>query len=236
MSCDNGWFPSSTHAISQHRDNQPQSAEISPALCNNMMSTGLDLLETAETDCTKAALAIVEQLEKMSNGRHSAVPTCGLTATEACQRLLTILMCPCSEQADVALLVASGCISLMDMVYRSARAESDRGSGSLDMSSSSSSSDGPSIISHGSCEPDLLLWSRPQPSSSRSLARDGQSQVGDLSKVAKVILQFTDRYGQDTTKGGARWEHTTWVVAPVTALLRCRLQSVTHGVARHMVF
>lgn len=200
------------------------------------MSTGLDSPDTAETDCTKVALAIVEQLENMSKGRHSAAPTCGcsvLTATEACQRLLTILMCPCSERADVALLVVSGCISLMDMVHRSAGADPDRGSVSLDVSSSS---DGASIISHGSCEPDLLLWSRPQSSSSSSLARDGQSQVGDLSKIAKVILQFTDRYCQDTTKGGACWEHTTWIVAPVAALLRCQLHSVTHGVARRMVF
>lgn len=229
MGCDNDWFPS-THTTGHHQDNQLQSAEISSSRCNTM-STRHDS-DTAETDCTTIALSIVEQLE-MSKGRRSTAPTyggsSGLTATEACQQLLTILMCPCSEQADVTLLVASGCISLMDVVHRSAGADSDGGSISLDVSSSDGTS-----ISHGSCEQDIPMWSRPQ-SSSRSLASDGQSQVGDLSKIAKVILQFTDRYCQDT-RGGARWEHTTWVVVPVAALLRDRLQSVTHGVARRLVF
>ncbi|GKT46334.1 uncharacterized protein ColSpa_06515 [Colletotrichum spaethianum] len=32
----------------------------------------------------------------------------------ACQMLLTILVCPCSDQPAVALLVASGCLALMD--------------------------------------------------------------------------------------------------------------------------
>jgi hypothetical protein len=227
MSCDNGWF-SSTHSIRHHQDNHPQSAEIPSSPCN-IMSTRLGS-DTADTDCTKVALSIVEQLE-MSKGRRSAAPTyggSGLTATEACQRLLAILMCPCSEHADVALLVASGCISVMDMVHRSAGADSQRGSMSLDVSSSDGTS-----ISHGSCEQDILMWSRPQSSSRRS-ASNGHTQVGDLSKIAKVILQFTDRYCQDT-KGGARWKHTTWVVAPVAALLRCRLHFVTQGVARRLV-
>lgn len=172
LSCDKGWFPKSTQTISHHHlDGQPPSAEISQSSCTNIMSAGLDSLDTEETDCTKVALAVVEQLEKMSEGRQSAALSYGggsLTATEACQRLLTILMCPCSEQTDVALLVASGCISLMDVVHRSAGgtgANPGRGSASLNVSSSS---DGTSISSHGSCEPDLLLWSRQQSLSSRS--------------------------------------------------------------------
>ena len=229
MSCENGWFPS-TITINHHKDNVPQPAELSSSPCD-MVSMGPNM-DTAETDCTKAALLIVEQLEITKGRCRSAAPMYGVsgwTATEACQQLLTILMCPCSEQANVALLVATGCISLMDMVLRSAGADSDRGSVSLDMSSS----DGISI-SHSSCEQDILMWSRP-PSSSRNLAGDGQSQVGDLSKIARLVLQFTDRYSQDT-KGGANWEHTTWVVAPVAALLRSRLQFVTQGVARRLVF
>ncbi|KAJ1709722.1 Zn(II)2Cys6 transcription factor [Aspergillus flavus] len=231
VGCDNGWFPG-THTMSHYQDSQPQSAAMSSSSSScNVMSMGLDA-DTAETDCTKVALSIVEQLE-MSKGRpRTAAPTygsSGLTATEACQRLLTILMCPCSEQADVALLVASGCISLMDVVHCSAGADSDPGSVNYD---GPYTNDGMSI-SQGSCNEDVLMWSRPQ-SSSRSLTGDGQSQVGDLSKIARLILQFTDRYCQDN-KGGARWEHTTWVVAPVAALLRCKLQSVTQGVARRMV-
>ncbi|KAE8321608.1 hypothetical protein BDV39DRAFT_212294 [Aspergillus sergii] len=230
MSCDNGWFPS-THTIGHYQDNQPQSTEM-PEMPSSPCNT-MGMEHDADTDCTKVALSIVEQLEMSKGRRRSATPTyggSGLTATEACQRLLTILMCPCSEQADVALLVASGCISLMDVVHYSAGADSDPGLVNLD---GPYTNDGMSI-SQGSCNQDILMWSRPQ-SSSRSLTGDGQSQVGDLSKIARLILQFTDRYCQDN-KGGARWEHTTWVVAPVAALLRCKLQSVTQGVARRMVF
>lgn len=64
----------------------------------------------------------------------------------------------------------------------------------------------------------------------RHLPKHGQSQVGDLSKIAKVILQFTDKYCHESTSG-ERWEHTTWVVAPVVALLRGKLQSVAYRAA-----
>ncbi|RDW58536.1 Zn(II)2Cys6 transcription factor domain-containing protein [Aspergillus mulundensis] len=240
-SCDNGWL-SNTHTISHHRNCQPHTQDTgtwsSPG--NKTMTTRL-ASDAAETDCTKVALSIVQQLE-MSKGRRApaTAPTCtdsggGLTATEACQRLLTILVCPCSEQVEVALLVASGCISLMDMVHGSAGLD-DEGPVS---NASSIGADG-MPISHGlgSCQQDTPVWSRPQsPQSPRSFANDGQSQVGDLSKVAKLVFQFTEKYCQDTTEAlGARWTHTAWVVGPVAAMLRCRLQTVTHGVARRLVF
>ncbi|KAL4976027.1 hypothetical protein BDW66DRAFT_159959 [Aspergillus desertorum] len=205
MRCDNGWLgntPTIAHLHSQ--DSQPppaRSAEVPSSPCQNVVSTRLGA-ETAETDmdCTRVALSIVEQLEMSKEQRSSfAAPSYtrgGLTATEACQRLLTILMCPCSEQADVALLVASGCISLMDVVYRSA----GRASEPVSRDGSVSSSESPSVsVGHGSSEQDPLIWSWPRPQSSPrscSLASDSQSQVGDLSKIAKVIVQFTERYCQ----------------------------------------
>ena len=214
---DNGCFPN-THTLSLQADNQ--SADIPSSSCG-FINTRLDS-DATKTDCTRVALSIVEQLEtsKRWSGTASIYGAGGLTATEACQRLLTILICPCSEQAEVALLVASACISLMDVVHGSVGANSSQGSPSL------------TLVSHGFSEQDSLLW--PRPESARSSSSDGQSQVGDLFRIAKVILQFTDRYCQDT-KGGPRGEHTGWVVAPVAALLRCRLQSVTQGATRCLV-
>lgn len=204
---DNGCFPN-THTLSLHADNQ--SADI----------TRLDS-DATKTDCTRVALSIVKQLEMSKRWSGTASTYGGLTATEACQRLLTILVCPCSEQAEVAILVASACFSLLDVVHGSVGANSSHGSPSL------------TLVSHGFSEQDLLLWPRPQSSAPSSFS-DGQSQVGDLFKIAKVIREFTDRYCQDT-KGGPRWEHTSWVAAPVAALLRCRLQSVTQGATRRLV-
>ena len=215
---DHGCFLN-THTLGLHVDNQ--SVEIPSSPCGSL-NTRLDT-DTTKTDCTRVALSIVSQLEtsKMWSGTAFTHGAGGLTATEACQRLLTILVCPCSEQAEVGLLVASACISLMDMVHGSVCANSGQGFTSL------------ALVSHGLSEPDIHPWPRP-PSSSHSSSSDGQSQLGDLFKIAKVILEFTDRYCQDT-KGGPRLEHTSWVVAPVAALLRCRLQSVTQGATRRLV-
>ena len=208
---DNGCVPS-PHTLSLRADN--------PSAGTSTLSSPWGFPEATKTDCTRVALSIVEQLET-SNGWSGTASTCGLTATEACQRLLTILVCPCSEQAEVALLVASACISLMEVI-----------DGSIGTSSSQNLPSLP-LGSQGLSEQDLLLLPRPQ-SSARSPSGDGQSQVGDLFKIAKVILQFTNRYCQDT-KDGPRLEHAGWVVAPVAALLRCRLQSVTQEATRRLV-
>ena len=218
ISFDNSCFPN-TRTPGLHVNNQ--STDIPSSTCG-FLNTRLDP-DATNTDCTKVALSIVEQLEtsKRWGGTASRYGAGGLTATDACQRLLTILVCPCSEQTEVALLVASACISLMDVVR-----------GSVD-ASSSQRSPSHTLVSHGSSEQDVLLWSQPQ-SSARSSSSEGQSQVGDLFKIAKVILEFTDRYCQNT-KGGPRREHTSWVIAPVAALLRCRLQSVTQGATRSLV-
>ena len=224
---DNGCFPN-THSLSLHADNQ--SADI-PSSPHGFLNTRLDS-DATKTDCMRVALSIVEQLEarKRWNGMDGMASTYGvgasaggLTATEACQRLLTILVCPCSEQAEVALLVASACISLMEVVHGSIGANSSQAPPSLP------------LVSQGLSEQDLLLWSRPQ--SARSSSSDGQSQVGDLFKIAKLVLQFTHRYCHDM-KGEPSEpseDHTDWVIAPVAALLRCRLQSVTQGATRRLV-
>ncbi|CBF79139.1 hypothetical protein AN7073.2 [Aspergillus nidulans FGSC A4] len=200
MSCSNDWFLRTQSRVHDHiQDSQPsaQSAKVSPSPCKNPMNTRL-AAETAETDmdCTRVALSIVEQLERSQEQRpRSTAPTYthgGLTATEACQRLLTILMCPCSDQAEVALLVASGCISLMDVIHSSAGFASE----SLGHDGSVSSCNSPPISSEQ--DPLIRSWSQPQSiSRSCSLASDSRSQVGDLSKIAKVIVQFTERYCQD---------------------------------------
>lgn len=215
---DNDCFPS-THTLGLHADSQ--SVEVPSSPCGSL-NTRLDT-DATKTDCTRVALSIVSQLEtsKMWSGTAFTHGAGDLTATEACQRLLTILVCPCSEQAEVGLLVASACILLMDMVHGSVRPNSNQGLTSL------------ALVSHGLSEPDILPWPRP-PSSSHSSSSDGQGQLGDLFKIAKVILEFTDRYSQDT-KGGLRLEHTSWVVAPVAALLRSQLQSVTQGATKRLV-
>ncbi|KAJ5435518.1 hypothetical protein N7445_006403 [Penicillium cf. griseofulvum] len=229
MSCGIDLLPRA-YTISHHQGDQSRTTEIPSSPCNTW-STRIDS-DTDEIDCVKAALSIIEQLER-NKGQLFGTPTYGsgsLTATEACQQLLTILICPCSEHVDVALLVASGCISLLDVVHGSTGADYDQGSANVDKSTSYGICTDGTSVSLGSCEHDIPMWSRPQ-SSSHKLASD--AQVEDLSKISRLILKFMDRYCQDT-KARAHWGRTTWVVGPVRAFLSSRLQYVTQEVARRL--
>ncbi|KAL6856713.1 hypothetical protein J3F83DRAFT_751570 [Trichoderma novae-zelandiae] len=172
--------------------------------------------DTGGGDCARIAISILEELDiaRRRAGHTSVSPA----TTAACQRLLTILVCPCSEQPGVALLVACGCISLMDTIHHCHVLQS---APSQEMSTRTTPT-----LSPGK---DLSGWHRPTSSNN-----NGQG-VEQLAKIAKVILQFTDRYSQEP-KGGAAWTQTTWLVAPIATLLRFRLQSVTHQAAKSLVF
>ncbi|KAK8061845.1 hypothetical protein PG994_008211 [Apiospora phragmitis] len=70
-------------------------------------------------DCARAAALILEGLDPAKTGSHRSQPGCKIT--EACQQILTILVCPCSEHPAVVLFVPSGCLALMDTACRLAR-------------------------------------------------------------------------------------------------------------------
>ncbi|KAL9632145.1 MAG: hypothetical protein Q9204_003913 [Flavoplaca sp. TL-2023a] len=86
---DNGCFPN-THPLSFHADNQSADTPLSPC---GFLNTSLDP-DATETDCTRVALSIIERLDASKRWNGTAFPygADGLTATEACQRLLTILV------------------------------------------------------------------------------------------------------------------------------------------------
>ncbi|KAL7934395.1 hypothetical protein V8C35DRAFT_302478 [Trichoderma chlorosporum] len=174
------------------------------------------LFHDPKEDCTRVAISVLEQLDTAR--RQSGLTNVGSATTDACQRLLTILVCPCSEQPGVALLVACGCISLMDTVHQ---CHISRNASFLEL---------PTSTTHTpATEKDMAGW--PRPSSSHS----SQGEMEQLAKIAKLILQFTDRYPQEP-KDGTGWAQTTWLVAPIATLLRFRLQSVTHQAAQRLVF
>ncbi|PTB64862.1 hypothetical protein BBK36DRAFT_1177659 [Trichoderma citrinoviride] len=175
-------------------------------------------------DCARIAMTILEQLDiARQRANHTSVSS---ATTDACQRLLTILVCPCSEQPGVALLVACGCISLMDTVHHCHVLQS---APSQEMPTRTTPTPSP--------EKDLSAWHRPSSSNNNNNNNNNNNGQGveQLAKIAKVILQFTDRYSQEP-KGGAAWTQTTWLVAPIAALLRLRLQTVTHQAAKSLVF
>ncbi|KAL5094993.1 hypothetical protein Trisim1_003599 [Trichoderma cf. simile WF8] len=167
-------------------------------------------------DCTRVAISILERLDIAR--RQPGLTNVNSATTDACQRLLTILVCPCSEKPGVALLVACACISLMDTVHH---CHASQATTIPDLSASTTTTP--------STEKDISHWPRP------SSPHNSQGSVEQLAKIARLILQFTDRYAQEP-KGGNGWAQTTWLVAPIAALLRFRLQSVTHQAAKRLVF
>jgi hypothetical protein len=66
---------------------------------------------------------------------------------------------------------------------------------------------------------------------------NGSFGVEELARIAKVISHFTERYCQGP-KGGtpqASWAHTTWLLEPLVASLRLKLQSVTLEATERLV-
>jgi hypothetical protein len=175
----------STQARELHDDKQPQATPPT-------VPSGLG-------DCATLAVSILEQLGTGGGDGNPGPTYSNLPISDVCQRLLTILVCPCSEQPDVALLVACGCMSLMDVVRH--------------------------LNTANTAEGNIFDW--PVSPALHSMMGNEQSRVDQLAKIAKVVLNFTEKYSMGVMDGSG-WAHTTWVVAPIVALLRSRLQSATH--------
>lgn len=204
-------------------------------------------------DCARTAALILERLDPAHTaltGSHLPKPGCKIT--EACQQLLTILVCPCSEQPAVALLVSSGCISLMDTALRLACGHEAMSPPVTNITADSPESwwtgamnDGDNLqhqhrpyLNKDSFQR-LNLPSPPQPlASMRGLVNSEEVGVESLAKIAKVVLRFAERYAVEShnveQKGGS-WAHTIRLVEPIIALLRSKLQSVTQEVTMRLV-
>lgn len=150
-------------------------------------------------DCATLAVSNLEQLDTGGGNGNPVTTYSNLPIADVCQRLLTILVCPFPEQPDVALLAACGCMSLMDVVRHLNTANTPKGN--------------------------IFDWPVSPPL--HSVMGNDQSRVDQLAKIVKVVLNFTEKYSLGAMDGSG-WAHTTWVVAPIVALLRSRLRSATH--------
>ena len=220
------------HNLNNHHQQQHIQEQPTEASCRNRSAGGPD---TGAFDCFRVATCTLEQLEiarQRSDFTHSTS-----TITEACQRLLTILICPCSEKSLVALLLASGCISLMNTARDLSKHCSTAAQNTRTSPRPSTGTD----IGSGNLEYFTTFnWPMP-PSSSPSHASlassNGNFGVEELARIAKVISHFTERYCQVPKGGapGAGWAHTTWLLEPLVASLRLRLHSVTLEATERLV-
>ncbi|KAK8134768.1 hypothetical protein PG984_006780 [Apiospora sp. TS-2023a] len=186
-------------------------------------------------DCAKTAARILETLDPTKARSHHRWRPGGCEMAEACRQILTILVCPCSEQPAVALLVASGCLALMDTACRLARGHETAG---------------PAVAGNDDDDDmNSLHWLNlpmalsPQPTASSNRLVGGADEVGveGLAKIAKVVLQFAQRYapephkGKEARGGGTGRAYTAQLVEPIVALLRSTLHSVTQEVTARLV-
>ncbi|PHH66068.1 hypothetical protein CDD81_593 [Ophiocordyceps australis] len=196
-----------SYALGVAEANHQHSAAESPWPC---------LADSGTGDCTRTAISLIQQL---SMARSLAAPrrAASSATTDACQGLLKILICPCSEQPGVALLVASGCLSLIDTAQHLLSCQASRDTPSSQVPSCAAASP----------KHDWARW--------QGLANSRQSGVAELANIAKVVMQFIARCCQEPEMGSA-WATTSWLVAPIAAMLRTRLQSVTDEAVTSLVY
>ena len=213
--------PNSASSTSTLRTNPNQSEKV--------LSAGQSDSNTAkhhdnDPDCVLVALDLFAELEVPAEQLRRASPvdsallnTTAQTITAAFRRLSTILICPCSERAEVGMLVSAICMSIINMhVMTIAKFARDQPP--------------PAVLDQ------TAPWESPGVGSHRSPEHEATAMrvLGELSKVAKLILQFTERYndgngslnGSNSVKNGS--ELPAEFLPSMATFLRERLQQVTN--------
>ncbi|KAK7709554.1 hypothetical protein SLS63_013189 [Diaporthe eres] len=216
-------------------------------------------------DCVGSTIAIQEQLEATNERLRlpGTMDPSGLLAPAvevlgtACDRLATVLVCPCSAQLGTGLLVATACVSMLD-VYRAmllvaASAGGGRGSS---RSPSFGRADPPGNDGSGGLfeqgwggVPDYFSVSSSSGASHQggrrlSLAPEEQQLPGGrqgeavmrimeaLPRAASLILQFAKRYKASDSTSSLRGscaaaQGSSELLYALAAYLRVRLQRLT---------
>lgn len=175
----------------------------------------------SKSDCVTVAVDMLQQLDMTSAevqfgttaGSQIDAQTLGAaihTVTTAFRRLSTILICPCSERTDVGLLVAALCVTVLD-IY------------GIIISNSATPKDRPS----SAFLEDPTRWDKMDVCTNCFQDRPEEEVttmqvLGELTKVARVVLQFAKRYSDRDAE-----ERLPDLFPALATFLRYRLQSIT---------
>ncbi|KAJ5466343.1 hypothetical protein N7530_010130 [Penicillium desertorum] len=179
--------------------------------------------DSSDPDCMLVALDIfsglevpAEQLRRASPMDASLLKTTAQTITAAFHRLSTILICPCSERAEVGMLVSATCMSIIDIhaiaISDSTKDQPPSGLPSQQMPCESSGA-----------------GSRRSPEHEAIAMR----AFTELSGLARLIVQLTERYDEgngvlNRKDLGNGSELPTDILPGMATFLRERLQQVTN--------
>ncbi|KAJ5817761.1 hypothetical protein N7447_007769 [Penicillium robsamsonii] len=121
-----------------------------------------------------------EQLRRSSLVDSCLANSTAQTIVAVLRRLFTILICPCSERAEVGMLIYAICMTIIDMhamtITKSVRHNTQ-----------------PPVLGQTG------LWDDHGASAQEPLENEAVAMLvlGELSKMAKLVLQFTARYSGD---------------------------------------
>jgi hypothetical protein len=171
-------------------------------------SVALDLFAELEVEA--------EQLRRSSLVDMAILNTAARIITAVLYRLSTILICPCSERAEVGMLLSAICISIIDMHAAA-------------------------IVDFARYQPppvvldQTAVWKIPGFESHRSPEHEATATrvLEELSQVATLMLQFTERYNDGNRslnysngiKSGS--ELPAELLPSIATFLREKLQQIT---------
>ncbi|KAF3491746.1 uncharacterized protein GIQ15_01263 [Arthroderma uncinatum] len=155
-----------------------------------------------------------EQLRRSSLVDYCLANSTAQTIIAVLRRLFTILICPCSERAEVGMLIYAICTSIIDMH-------------AITITKSVRNNPPPPVLGHTG------LWdghgaSTREPPESEAVA---MLVLGELSKMAKLVLQFIERYSGDAEGKQSLLEGHEIPIDFLPALgnlMRERLQQITN--------
>ncbi|KAJ5976892.1 hypothetical protein N7501_000234 [Penicillium viridicatum] len=152
-----------------------------------------------------------EQLRRVLPVEASLLSTIAQTITAAFHRLSTILICPCSQRAEVGMLVSAICMSIIDIHAMA-------------------------ISNLAKDQPPTGLLSQPTPLEIPGVGLNNATTMPvftELSEQARLILQLTERYSE--TGGASNWEGLrngselpTDIMPGMATFLRERLHQTTN--------
>ncbi|KAJ5198030.1 uncharacterized protein N7498_007147 [Penicillium cinerascens] len=137
-------------------------------------------------DCVLVAMDLfselevpAEQLRRSSPVNSSLLNSTAQTITSVLRRLCTILICPCSERAEIGMLIYAISMTIID-IHSMTIAKYVRDKNTLAVL------DQTGLWDHGATA------QGPQENEAVAIR-----VLGELSKLAKLVLQFTERYSGD---------------------------------------
>lgn len=180
--------------------------------------------EVSDPDCLLVVLEIFSDLEVSAEQLRRELPVdasllnaTAQTITAALHRLSTVLICPCSQRAEVGMLVSAICMSIIDIHA---------------MAISTFAKDQPptGLLSQ------LTPLGIPGVGLNRSPGHDATAMqvFTELSELARLILQLTERYNEGSGRA-LSWEGLrngselpTDIMPGIATFLRERLQQITN--------